>query len=75
MAQATQRMGGIPYEQDGVLTEAGLAQLRHALPELDGPRLVHPFRKAEIQSLLTVGVFVRLTQRKLQAAEVEVANA
>ena len=73
--QATQRMGDVPYEQDGVLTEAGLTELRRALPELDGPRLVHPFRKTEIPSLLTVGVFVRLIQRKLQAAEVEVANA
>lgn len=73
--QAKQRIGDAPYEQDGILTEAALAELRAALPELDGPRLVHPFHKAEIPSLLTVGVFVRLIQRKLQAAEVEVEHA
>jgi acyl carrier protein len=65
--QARAQMGGTPYEEDGMLTEAGLAQLKEVLPEIDSPRLVHPFRKANIPSLLTVGAFVRLIQLKLTA--------
>lgn len=73
--QARLRMNGLPYEHDGVLTEAALVELRQALPELDGPRLTHPFRKAEIPSLLTVGVFVRLIQRKLNTPAESVIHA
>lgn len=68
--QAKERMGDMPYEVDGVLTEAGVAELRKVLPELDGPRLVYPLPRAEIPSLLTVGTFVRLIQLKLAVKQV-----
>lgn len=55
------------YEKNGFITEEGLAQLRMALPDVDQARLVTGLRKADVPSLLTVGVFVRLIQRKLAA--------
>ena len=55
------------YEKNGFITEEGLTQLRRALPEVDQNRIVTGLRKADVPSLLTVGVFVHLIQRKLAA--------
>jgi hypothetical protein len=56
-----------------VLTDAALAELRWALPEIDAAKLASGLKKAELPSLLTVEVFVHLIQRKL--AEKEAAHA
>ena len=57
------------YEKNGFITEEGLIQLRRSLPEVDQTRIVTGFRKADVPSLLTVGVFVHLIQRKLMVPE------
>jgi acyl carrier protein len=69
--QATMRMGGTAYEQDGFLTEAGIREITRVIPELVSPAMTPPLRKSVIPSLLTVGAFVRLIQLKLaEKAEV-----
>ena len=66
--EVKERIPDRSYEREGYLTEDALLQLRAALPEVDQSRLVQGLRKAEIPSLLTVSVFVRLVERKLQDA-------
>lgn len=66
--EAKKRIPGGVYEKDGFLTEAALAELRRAAPELDSAKLVPGLRKIDLPSLLTVGFFVRLIARKLAAA-------
>ena len=56
--------GGV-YEKDGLLTEEALIELRKRLPEIDQSRLTKGFRKAELPTVLTIGVFVHLIQRKM----------
>jgi acyl carrier protein len=53
------------YERDGFLTDAALAELRRALPEVSAGRLVSGLRKVELPALLPVSVFVRLIETKL----------
>jgi len=53
------------YERDGFLTDAALAELRRALPEVSAARLVSGLRKVELPALLPVSVFVRLIETKL----------
>ena len=65
--EAIQQMPGGVYEKDGSLTDEALAEIRRAAPELDQAKLVSGLRKADIPSLLTVGFFVSLIQRKLAA--------
>ena len=64
-SRAKARIPGGEYERDGHLTEAALAELRRALPEVPPQRLQAPLRKSELPSVLTVAVFVHLIQRKL----------
>ncbi len=61
------RLPGGVFEKEGALTPEALEELKRALPEVDHARLVPGFRKAQIPSLLTVSVFVRLIRRKLEA--------
>ena len=74
-----QRAGGrIPdgdYEVDGVLTDAALAELREALPEIPADKLSSGLKKIELPSVLNVAVFVHLIERKLAETAVEVSNA
>src|SRR5512145_177999 len=63
--EAKRRLPDGVYEQGGFLTEAALAEIRAALPEIDQSRLVMGLRKSELPSLLTVAFFVRLVARKL----------
>lgn len=65
--EAKTRIADGVYEKNGFITEEGLTQLRRALPEVDQTRIVTGLRKADVPSLLTVGVFVHLIQRKLAA--------
>ena len=55
------------YEFNGYLTEAALGALRELMPEVPPEKLRSPMRRTEIPSVLTVGVFVHLIQRKLNA--------
>jgi acyl carrier protein len=72
--EATKRLPGGVYEKNGLLTDEALAEIRRALPELDGAKLVPGLRKMDLPSLLTVQFFVRLIARKL-AAKAEGAHA
>ena len=62
--EAKKRLPGGGYEKDGFLTEAALAEIRKAMPELDPGKLVQGLRKVELPSLLTVSFFVHLIARK-----------
>jgi len=64
--KATQRIPGGVYERDGILTDEALTELRNALPEIPPEKLKPGLRKMEVPSILTVGVFVHLIQRKLE---------
>ena len=72
---AKQRVPGGVYEQDGFLTEAALAEIRRAAPELDPAKLVKGLRKVDLPALLTVGFFVQLIARKLATKTEGVADA
>ncbi len=63
--EAGKRLPGGVYEKDGQLTAEALAEIRKALPELDGGKLVPGLKKMDLPSLLTVEFFVKLIERKL----------
>jgi acyl carrier protein len=65
--EARQRIPGGVYEENGFLTEAALAEIRNAAPELDATRLVKGLRKGDLPALLTVEFFVKLIARKLSS--------
>lgn len=73
--QAAGRMSGVPYEKDGYLTEAALAELRQALPEVPAEKLQPGLKKIELPSVLNVAVFVHIIQRKLAEKAQEINNA
>jgi acyl carrier protein len=59
------------FEQKGVLTEAGLAQLRTYLSEIPAERFANPMKVADIPRLFTPETFCKLVihaQREAQAA-------
>lgn len=66
-SRARQRLEGGEYERNGCLTEAALAELREALPEVAPDKLAPGLRKSELPSVLPVSVFVHLVQRKVAA--------
>jgi acyl carrier protein len=65
--EAKRRLPGGEYEKNGYLTEAALAEIRQAVPELDPGRIVPGLRKTDLPSLLNVAFFVKLVARKLAA--------
>jgi len=73
--QARQRIPGDVYEANGYLTEQALEELRKALPEVRPESLRPGLKKIEVPSVLTVGVFVHLIQRKLADKTREVKSA
>jgi acyl carrier protein len=73
--QASGRIHGGVYEVDGVLTDAALAELREAMPELPADKLSPGLKKIELPGVLNVAVFVHLIQRKLTETAAEVSNA
>lgn len=73
--QTGERLGGDAYEVDGVLTDAALADLREALPEVPAQKLSRGLKKIELPGVLTVAVFVHLIQRKLSETVREMSNA
>ena len=56
------------YERDGLLTEEGVAKLRLALPEVPPDKIQPGMPKITVPKVLTVGVFVHLIERTLEAA-------
>ncbi len=55
------------FEQDGILTDRALGQLRVMLPEAD-ERIRKGLRQQDIMSLFTVETFCNIVKRKLQEA-------
>jgi acyl carrier protein len=73
--EARKKMPGGVYEKDGFLTDEALAQIAASAPEIDASRLVKGLRKNDLPALLTVGFFVRLIARKMEAREQEQSHA
>ncbi|MHC4638005.1 MAG: acyl carrier protein [Planctomycetota bacterium] len=73
--QATERIPGGVYDNDGLLTDEALEELRKALPEVPSEYLKPGLKKIELPSVLNVAVFVRIIQRKLAEKSQEINNA
>ena len=73
--QAGGRIRDGVWEVDGVLTDAALAELREALPEIPADKLSPGLKKIELPGVLNVAVFVHLIERKLTETAAEVSNA
>jgi acyl carrier protein len=73
--QAGKRLGDKEYEQNGVMTDEALEELRKALPEVSAEYLRPGLKKIEVPSVLNVAVFVHLIQRKLAEKSREVNSA
>jgi len=58
-----------PFEVDGVLTEAGLAKLREAMPEIPADRFRVGLNVREIPTLFTVETFLNLVVKLLEEKE------
>jgi acyl carrier protein len=58
-----------PFEVDGVLTEAGLAKLREAMPEIPADRFKVGLTVREIPMLFTVETFLNLVIKLLEEKE------
>jgi len=63
--QAKKRIPGGVYDNDGILTDQALEELRKALPEVPAEYLKPGLKKIELPSVLNVAVFVHIIQRKL----------
>lgn len=72
--EARKRLPGVLYEQDGLLTEEALAEIRARVPGLDPAKLVKGLRKSDFPSLLTVEFFGQLIARKLAEKTTEAAH-
>jgi acyl carrier protein len=67
--QVTQKLDGKPYQENGLLTEAALTELRTLMPEVPAEQLQSPLPRAALPTVLNVAVFVHLIQGKLAAHE------
>ena len=73
--QASKKLSNEEYEEDGVLTNEALEELRKALPEVPVKYLKPGLKKIELPSVLNVAVFVHIIQRKLAEKSQEVTSA
>ena len=73
--QAKERIPRGVYDNDGLLTDEALEELRKALPEVPAEYLKPGLKKIELPSVLNVAVFVHVIQRKLAKKAQEVKNA
>ena len=73
--QASKKLSNEEYEEDGVLTNEALEELRKALPEVPVKYLQPGLKKIELPSVLNVAVFVHIIQRKLAEKSQEVTSA
>lgn len=62
------------FEQDGVITPAGLTALQQALPEVPKERFIEGLKVNEIATLFTVRTFVRLVENNLEVKKNETAG-
>ncbi len=67
--RASARLNGEAYERNGFLTEAGVKELRKALPDIPPNKLTPGMPKVALPRVLTVAVFVRIIQSKLVELE------
>ncbi len=67
--EATARIPGGSFEKDGYLTPEALRELQKAMPEVPPEKFKPGMKKMEIPSVLNVGVFVHIIQRKLNEKE------
>jgi len=67
--QVIQRLAGGAYEEDGLLTEQALAELRKLMPEVPLEKLQPPLPKLHLPQVLNVAVLVHLIQREQSQAE------
>ncbi|MCX5670001.1 MAG: acyl carrier protein [Planctomycetota bacterium] len=74
-SRARARIPGGVFEKDGCLTDAALAELRQLLPEVRPDRLTAGLRRADLPTVLTVGVLVHLIQRKAAEKDGGVGHA
>jgi acyl carrier protein len=72
--QIAERLSGAPYEENGFLTEAALAELRRLLPEVPPAKLQPPLPRVALPGVLNVAVFVHLIERKLAGEETTTTN-
>lgn len=63
------------FETAGIVTEAGLAQLRRFLSEVPPERFAPPLNAGDIPRLFTVETFCKLVIRQQRAAEAESHSA
>jgi len=61
--RAKEQLGEAPLENDGVYTEAALAQLRHELPEIPASELAPGLETTHLPHLFRVATFVNLVTR------------
>ena len=73
--QSRARIPGATYENDGILTDLALEELKKALPEVPAEHFKCGLKKIELPGILNVAVFVHLIQRKLMEKSQEVNNA
>ena len=73
--QAIKRTPDGVYDNNGLLTDEALKELRKALPEVPAEYLKPGLKKIELPSVLNVAVFVHIIQRKLAEKAQEVKNA
>ena len=73
--EARRRLPGGEFEKEGCITPEALNELRFLLPDVDPAKLAPGLRKADLPSLLTVGFFVHLIDRKLALKEAEPTHA
>ncbi len=64
--QASDSLDGEPYEIDGVLTDAALAKLREAMPEIDPGKFKSGLLTKDIPRLFTVRTFQNIVVRLLE---------
>ena len=63
--QSQARIPGGTYENDGILTDLALEELKKALHEVPAEHFKSGLKKIELPGILNVAVFVHLIQRKL----------
>jgi acyl carrier protein len=74
-SRARARLPGGVFERDGCLTDEALAELGRLMPEVRPDRLAPGLRRADLPTILTVGVLVHLIQRKTAENDGEVGHA
>ncbi len=67
--EARERLGDVPYEQDGVYTAAALAELRRALPEVPAGELAEGLETKALPRVFRVATFVSLVERMMKEEE------